>query len=77
MLSRMARIVNTHEAKTHFSRLLAEVAIGEEFLIAKAGEPVARLSPVQPPGREIGFAKDQIWFADEAETTGATEMPGP
>jgi len=35
--------INTHEAKTHLSRLLDRVAKGEEFIIAKAGKPVARL----------------------------------
>jgi len=65
----MPRIVNIYDAKTNFSRLLAEVANGEEFLIAKAGEPVARLSPVQPAGREIGFAKGQIWIVEDAAET--------
>jgi prevent-host-death family protein len=36
-------LVNVHEAKTHFSRLLARVADGEEIIIANAGRPVARL----------------------------------
>ncbi|MBK7404597.1 MAG: type II toxin-antitoxin system Phd/YefM family antitoxin [Phycisphaerales bacterium] len=36
-------IINTHEAKTHLSRLLDRAAKGEEFIIAKAGKPVARL----------------------------------
>lgn len=40
------KTVNVHEAKTHLSRLLAEVAAGEEIVIAKAGKPVARLVPV-------------------------------
>ncbi len=35
--------VNTHEAKTHLSQLLDRAAKGEEFIIAKAGKPVARL----------------------------------
>lgn len=35
--------VNTHEAKTHLSRLLERVARGEEFIIARAGKPIARL----------------------------------
>jgi prevent-host-death family protein len=39
--------VNVHEAKTHFSRLLARVAKGEEVVIAKAGRPVAKLVPVR------------------------------
>jgi len=29
--------VNIHEAKTHLSRLLERVAMGEEVIIAKAG----------------------------------------
>ncbi|MGH7551386.1 MAG: type II toxin-antitoxin system Phd/YefM family antitoxin [Gemmatimonadota bacterium] len=39
-------IVNIHEAKTHLSRLLRRVAAGEEILIARSGEPVARLVPI-------------------------------
>ncbi|HZS93751.1 MAG TPA: type II toxin-antitoxin system prevent-host-death family antitoxin, partial [Chloroflexota bacterium] len=37
------RQVNIHEAKTHLSRLVKEVAHGEEIIIAKSGKPVARL----------------------------------
>ena len=40
-------MVNTHEAKTHFSRLLERVASGDEIVIAKAGKPVARLVQYQ------------------------------
>ena len=40
--------INVHEAKTHFSRLLARVEAGEEVLIARAGVPVARLVPYSP-----------------------------
>ena len=35
--------VNIHEAKTHLSRLLKRVTLGEEVIIAKAGKPVARI----------------------------------
>ena len=38
-------IVNIHQAKTHFSRLVARAAAGEEIVIAKAGRPVAKLVP--------------------------------
>lgn len=38
-------IFNIHEAKTHFSKLLELVMSGEEVVIAKAGQPVARLLP--------------------------------
>jgi prevent-host-death family protein len=58
----MARQVNIHEAKTHFSRLLASVKAGEEVIIAKAGKPIARLVPVveQPAQRVAGSAKGQV-----------------
>ncbi len=39
-------LVNIHEANTHFSKLLQRVLQGEEIIIARAGRPVARLSPV-------------------------------
>ena len=38
--------VNLYEAKTHLSSLVDRAAKGEEFVIAKAGKPMARLSPV-------------------------------
>jgi len=56
------RRVNVHEAKTHLSRLLADVEGGEEIQIARAGKPVARLVPdrsVQKP-REPGALEGNI-----------------
>ncbi len=52
--------VNIHEAKTHLSRLLRRVALGEEVLIAKAGKPLARLVPYfekknRVPGKDRGL----------------------
>jgi prevent-host-death family protein len=38
--------VSTHEAKTHLSRLLAEVEAGEEILICRGIVPAARLVPI-------------------------------
>lgn len=38
--------MNVHDAKTNLSRLLRRVARGEEVIIARAGKPVARLSPL-------------------------------
>ena len=40
------KTVNTHEAKTQFSRLLKRVALGEEITIASRGTAVARLVPI-------------------------------
>lgn len=59
--------VNIHEAKTHFSKLLARVKAGEEIIIAKAGKPVARLVPVteRPIQRVAGSAKGKITVAPD------------
>ncbi len=47
--------VNVHEARTHLSRLLAQVESGEEVVIARNGAPVARLVPFRQRGkREFG-----------------------
>lgn len=57
----MARIVNIHEAKTHFSELAAAVERGEEIVIARRGKPVLKLVPVEETGqprRTLGWAKD-------------------
>lgn len=59
--------VNIHEAKTHLSKLLERVALGEEVIIAKAGKPVARLVAIEgrKAKRPLGLAKGQIVIADD------------
>jgi prevent-host-death family protein len=58
-------LVNIHEAKTHFSRLLQRVAAGEEVTIARSGVPVARLVAMEPEKkRPLGFARGKVWIAD-------------
>ena len=37
------KIVDVHQAKKQLSQLLAEVEAGQEIVIARGGEPVARL----------------------------------
>ena len=41
-------IVNVHQAKTQLSRLLAQVEAGEDVVISRRGEPVARLVGCKP-----------------------------
>lgn len=43
------RTFNIHEAKTHFSKLVDRAHAGEEIVVAKGGEPWARLVPIAPP----------------------------
>ncbi|OGW66656.1 MAG: antitoxin [Nitrospirae bacterium RIFCSPLOWO2_02_FULL_62_14] len=54
--------VNIHDAKTHFSKLIARVLHGEEIIIAKGGRPVAKLIPAAEGGlaRTPGSAKGKI-----------------
>ncbi len=57
----MSKVVNVHEAKTHLSRLLDEVAAGEEIIIAKAGKPVARLTAMKSAApRRPGLVKGRV-----------------
>ena len=58
----MAETVNVHEAKTHLSRLLARVEAGERITIARAGKPIAVLSPAdnRPPDRVPGYDKGKV-----------------
>lgn len=56
------KTVNIHEAKTHFSRLVARAEEGEEIVIARAGRPVAKLSGLPRTGkrRPLGTARGKI-----------------
>jgi prevent-host-death family protein len=60
-------IVNVHEAKTHLSRLLVKVASGEEIVIARNGEPIAKLVRYEskPKPRMLGQWKGQVWVSDD------------
>ena len=57
--------VNVHEAKTQLSRLLTQVEAGEEVVIARRGQPVARLVQCKPKGkRRFGAMKGKIALTD-------------
>ena len=54
-------IINIHEAKTHFSKLLSRVHSGEEIIIAKSGKPYAKLIPIkQDKERVPGIAEGKV-----------------
>lgn len=64
----MAEIVNIHDAKTHFSRLIERVERGERITIARAGVPVAMLVAIEPKtslGRPIGIDRGKILIHDD------------
>jgi prevent-host-death family protein len=59
--------INVHDAKTHFSRLLDQAEGGAEFVIAKAGRPVARLGPLEasPRKRRLGLLDGKFTIPDD------------
>ena len=61
------RQINVHEAKTHLSQLLEDVAQGEQIIIAKAGKPIARLTALETttPARKRGLLKGKIRIASD------------
>ena len=67
----MADLMNIHEAKTHFSRLVERVEAGEEILIGRAGRPVARLVPlkVRTTPRRPGLWRGRVRMAADFDAT--------
>jgi prevent-host-death family protein len=60
-----AREATVHEAKTHLSRLLAEVEAGATVVITRRGKPVARLEAISPKRDRVpGSMKGLIKFDD-------------
>lgn len=70
----MPRTVNVHEAKTHLSRLLEQsTKTGEAFIIARAGKPVATVTPISEeayPPRRVGFLKGRYVAGDDFKDMG-------
>ena len=61
----MSQMINVHEAKTHFSRLLEQAHSGQEITLAKAGKPYARLLPLaaEPARRQPGRLAGKVGAA--------------
>ena len=59
--------VNIHDAKTHLSRLLERVSLGEEVVIARAGKPIARLVRIEPAkqNRVLGRGEGDFEVPDD------------
>lgn len=70
--------INIHQAKTHLSRLVERAALGESFIIAKAGKPMVKVTPISAPTgnetRRLGFMAGQIKVPDDFDRMGETEI---
>lgn len=61
------QVLNIHDTKTHFSKLIERVTAGEEIIISKAGVPVAKLVSYHEDEtpRTPGFWKDRVVIAPD------------
>ena len=67
----MGTTVNMHEAKTSLSQLVKRALAGEEVIIARNGEPLVRLVPVEKAKtqRVPGRSKGKVWISPDFELT--------
>jgi prevent-host-death family protein len=72
------KVVNIHEAKTHLSRLVELAAKGESFVIAKAGKPLVKVSPLDTaPSKKpqrLGFLAGQASVPEDFDRMDADEI---
>ena len=69
--------VNIREAKTNLSRLVAEAAKGEPFVIAKAGKPLVKVVALDDPSpgvRRLGFMSTRLKVPDDFDRMGEEEV---
>jgi prevent-host-death family protein len=70
-------MLNIHDAKTHFSRLVDRVGAGESVVIARAGKPVAKLVPLSAsdaPAKRIGFLAGAFAVPADFDTMGQDDI---
>ncbi|QKS00642.1 type II toxin-antitoxin system prevent-host-death family antitoxin [Sphingomonas sp. CL5.1] len=69
--------VNIQYAETHLSRLIERAARGEAFIIAKAGKPMVKVSPIDAPAkgvRRFGSLAGQINIPADFDRLCAAEI---
>jgi prevent-host-death family protein len=70
--------INIHEAKTQLSRLVDQAANGKPFIIAKAGKPLVKVTPLDSPTgkqvRRLGFLAGQFSIPDDFDRMGRAEI---
>jgi prevent-host-death family protein len=71
----MTKSVGVHEAKTHLSRLLEDVAAGEEVVITRRGEEIATLVPTRrPSARRFGVDRGHFALPSDFDSPLPDEM---
>lgn len=63
------RMVNIHDAKTHLSQLILEASQGKPFIIAKAGKPMVKVTPVSSePRKRMGMLEGVFKVPKDIDT---------
>ena len=72
------RAVDIHEASAHLTRLVAEAAGGEPFVIAVDDKPVVKVVAVDAPAsgikRRLGFMQGQFTIPEDFARIGSAEI---
>lgn len=57
-------VVTIHQAKTHFSQLIQRALAGEEIIVSKGKDPVAKIVPIPEARKErqLGGAKGIVKY---------------
>ena len=62
-------LVSIREAKTKLSKLIAEAARGDSFVITKSGKPLVKVVAMKAPSsgkvRRLGFLSHQLKVPDD------------
>lgn len=72
------KIVNISDAKTNLSKLVAQAASGEPFVITKFGKPLVKVISLKVPEgeriRRLGFMSNQIHVSSDFDRMGCSEI---
>ena len=69
----MATTVKVGDAKTHLSEILVKVEAGEEFVIARGNQPVARLVPLDAKARQSAAIEEILAMRDSGRIEPVTQ----
>jgi len=62
------KVHTIHEAKTNLSKLIQRAEEGEEIILARGREPVARIVPFAAPHKKrvLGGFEGKVWASEDA-----------
>lgn len=72
----MSTVISIREAQAHLSKIVDDVAAGAEVIIAKAGKPMVRLTPLFPQSRRkrLGLLRGKLRIAEDFNAPLAPEL---